>query len=68
MPLYDYNCPVHGRFDMLSSIDSRHDGKCEQCKLIPSAEVALREANPFTWYQRQPDGTRKEIGHRRDHI
>ena len=50
MPLYEYNCPEHGKFEVLELCQSCVNSKCPECgKLstkIPSMFM-FRSAEPF---------------------
>lgn len=46
MPLYEYECPIHGKFDKLNPIGKHSEfERCPQCGL-----ASQRQVSSFSWY------------------
>ena len=40
MPLYEYECPEHGRFEKLKPIEERYDQPCPECGKVCSLLIS----------------------------
>jgi putative FmdB family regulatory protein len=51
MPIYEYYCPEHGKFEALRAMEERHNAPCPRCltksKLVVS-KFHWKWFNPFT--------------------
>lgn len=52
MPIYEYLCPKHGKFEVAKAISERHFGLCSCCELIPSIFVRAK----LNWTQKDGEG------------
>jgi len=64
MPLYEYYCPQHGKFETMKAMMQRHRARCPHCnsesKLVPSV-FAIYDLN---WTQKDGEGfTSKFVRH-----
>lgn len=62
--LYDFNCPLHGRFTVKQSMFTEHTANCPDCGMLAERRFSciFRFAEPITVYQdlgRAPDGSHK---------
>lgn len=51
MPIYEYECPKHGKFEALKSMGERYITLCPECGEICSLVMSLshfKMYNPFT--------------------
>ena len=50
MPIYEYECPDHGRFDALQSMMAEHKATCPECGKPAERRFSItnhRQANPL---------------------
>lgn len=60
MPIYDYECPTHGKFEAFNNIVSRGQSGCPQCG--QPCPMIISEVNDFmakTKYIPPPSAKRK---------
>jgi putative FmdB family regulatory protein len=51
MPIYEYNCSQHGKFELFKSMDKRYSAKCPDCKSevqLVISNANFKMYNPFT--------------------
>ena len=64
MPLYEYECPIHGRFTVSQPMFGKHEADCLVCQEPAERKFScvFRMADPVTVLQdlgKHPDGSHK---------
>ena len=70
MPIYEFECPKHGRVSVRQSMDSERRASCPECSIraVPRMSACnFRFATPLTVYQELPAGKGyQEVGWKPD--
>ena len=61
MPVYEFTCRVHGRFDVVQGMTENHVAVCPQCK-----RSATRVFRPLPFMGDFPDKPRPRMPHTHD--
>lgn len=61
MPVYEFSCREHGRFDVVQSMSADHSALCPQCK-----KPAIRVYEPIAFMGDFPGNPRPRMPHTHD--
>lgn len=61
MPIYEYNCPIHGAFESIESVSNRERVPCtsDGCQMICDPVISVNKDMAKTKYTLPPKATRK---------
>lgn len=58
MPIYEYLCPEHGKFEAIKAMAQRHNGLCSSCELV----ISPFNIYDLHWAQKDGEGfTQKTV-------
>lgn len=52
MPIYEYKCPKHGKFELIQPVSQRYVGKCRLCEL----KISSFNIYGLNWMQKDGEG------------